>query len=177
MWCTCGLPDDMIASMAISAKQLNEGERVVFSTRTHPKALLLPLIVLVITLLAAGFLTVHTHGAVDKVLWAVAAVLVLIFSIWPLLNWLTATYTVTDRRLITRLGVITRTGHDIPLSRISDVSYECGVLDRMLGCGTLVVSDASTHGSVALPDVPHVQQLHLLISDQLFNHAKTDDGT
>ena len=28
----------------------------------------------------------------------------------------------------------------------------------MLGCGTLIISDASTHGQVALPDIPHVEE-------------------
>ncbi|WP_310964437.1 PH domain-containing protein [Nocardioides terrisoli] len=163
--------------MAISPRLLNEGEQVVFSTRTHPKALLAPLAVLVVVLVGAGFLAVHTHGLLEDVVWVVAVLLLLAFTVWPALGWLTATYTVTDRRLLTRSGVLTRTGHDIPLSRISDVSYERGLLDRMLGCGTLVISDASTHGRVTLPDVPHVEQLHLKIADQLFDHAKTDDGT
>ena len=85
----------------------------------------------------------------------------------------------TTRRLITRHGVLTRTGHDIPLNRISDVSYERDVIDRMLGCGTLVVSDASEVGRVELPDVPRVEQLQLKISELLYNlhNSRSDDGT
>ena len=79
----------------------------------------------------------------------------------PFLRWLTTTYTVTDRRLITRTGMLSRRGHDIPLPRISDVAYEHGLVDRMLGCGTLVISDASERGRVRLPDIPHVEQVHL----------------
>ena len=103
----------------------------------------------------------------------------------PFLRWLTTTYTVTNRRLITRTGILTRRGHDIPLPRISDVAYEHGLVDRMLGCGTLVVSDASEHGPVRLPDIPHVEQVQLAISDLLFGHTddhdsrehRLDDGT
>ena len=43
--------------------------------------------------------------------------------------------------------------------RISDVAYDQGLVDRMLGCGTLVISDASTHGSVRLHDIPQVEQV------------------
>ena len=43
--------------MAISNKLLNEGEHVVVSTRTHPKVLLLPLLVLVLTLAVAAFVS------------------------------------------------------------------------------------------------------------------------
>jgi membrane protein YdbS with pleckstrin-like domain len=143
--------------VAISPQLLNDGEVVVVSTRTHVKALLVPLLVLVL-LLALGVVgQVWVGGVAALVLWA----LVLVAALWwvgrPFLVWLTASYTITDRRLITRHGVITRRGHDIPLSRISDVSYELGPIDRLLGCGTLIISDASTHGRVSLPDIPRVE--------------------
>ena len=49
----------------------------------------------------------------------------------------------------------------------------------MLGCGTLVISDASEQGRSVLPDVPQVEKLQLLITDLLFgNHDGADeDGT
>jgi uncharacterized membrane protein YdbT with pleckstrin-like domain len=164
--------------MAFPTKLLNEGEREVFTTRTHVKALFLPVVVLVVVVVVAALGSAWIDNKVARyVIWLIALALVLVYSVWPFLNWLTATYTVTTRRLITRSGVLTRKGHDIPLNRISDVSYERDLLDRMLGCGTLVISDASTHGRVALPDVPDVEDLHLKITEQLQNTSKADDGT
>jgi membrane protein YdbS with pleckstrin-like domain len=91
------------------------------------------------------------------------------FVLRPFIVWATASYTFTDRRLITRSGVIVRRGHDIPLARISDVAYEFGPIDRLLGCGTLVISDASTHGQVRLHDIPRVEdtqrQLNRMLQD------------
>lgn len=144
--------------MAISPRLLSEGESVVISTRTHPKALVLPTLALILVLALGIGASVAIHSAVvDYIVWA----LVLVGAIWlfglPLLRWLSATYTITNRRLITRRGILTRRGHDIPLSRISDVAYEMDLLDRMLGCGTLIISDASTDGEVTLPDIPHVE--------------------
>lgn len=165
----------MITPMAID-KQLNDGERVVFHTRTHPKKVALPLLLLVIILVVAGVITPHVSGAGRLAVWIVAAVLAIVFVLRPVLVWLTATYTVTDRRLLTRTGVLTRKGHDIPVNRISDVSSDRGVFDRMLGCGTLIISDASTHGRVSLPDVPHVEQRQLQISDLLYHRSQGDDG-
>ncbi len=154
--------------MVISQKLLNPGEKIVVSTRTHPKALLLPLLVLVV-LLAAGvaFTMFVDNGTARLVAWVVVAVLAVWLVVWPFLTWLTSSYTVTDRRLITRHGVVTRRGHDIPLSRISDVAYELGIIDRMLGCGTLVISDASTHGQVLLPDIPRVEQTQRQLNELL----------
>ena len=156
--------------MAISQKLLNDGETVVISTRTHPKALLVPVLALVL-LLAVGVAaqTVVDQHVVTLVVWVLVAIGVVWWVLRPLVVWASASYTFTDRRLITRTGVLTRRGHDIPLSRISDVASELGLVDRMLGCGTLIISDASTHGSVRLPDIPHVEdtqrRLNLLLSD------------
>lgn len=161
--------------MAISKDLLNEGESIVVSTRTHPKALLLPILALVV-LLAIGVFVQNAidQGVVEKVVWVVVAAGIVWFVLRPFLVWLTATYTVTTRRLITRHGVITRKGHDIPLTRVSDVAYERDLVDRLLGCGTLVVSDASTHGQVALPDIPRIEETHRRLQE-LLHDLHSDD--
>lgn len=173
--------------MAISQKALTEGESVVVDTRTHPKALIVPGLVLVITLALAIFLDrkIGNH-VVSLIVWVLALIVLVWWVLRPFLDWLTSTYTITNKRLITREGVVTRKGHDIPLMRISDVAYDQGVVDRMLGCGTLVISDASTHGSVRLHDIPHVEQVQRQITDLLGGSSgapttradrQDDDGT
>ena len=162
--------------MAISKNLLNEGESVVVDTRTHPKALLLPIFALVVFLAIGVIVQTQTdEGIVHKVVWVVAAIGILWFFVRRFLIWLTATYTITTRRLITRHGVITRRGHDIPLTRISDVAYEKDLVDRLLGCGTLVISDASTHGQVALPDIPQVEDVQRKLNDLLHDLHTAED--
>lgn len=167
--------------VVISRRLLNDNEQVVVSTRTHVKALLLPAIILIVVAGAAGYLSTLPSGTSRRLLmvliWAVAF---LIFCWWvlrPFLIWMTTTYTVTNHRLITRNGIITRRGHDIPLRRISDVAYEHDLIDRVFGCGTLIISDASEQGRVQLHDIPKVEQVQLLISQQLSWHGDVDDGT
>ncbi len=170
--------------MTISAKLLSPGEHVIVSTRTHWKALVLPVLALLLTCAVAGFLLAvlpsgSWHTALLVLVLVVAVAAVVWFTLRPFLVWLTASYTVTNRRLINRSGVFVRKGRDIPLHRINDVSYERGVLDRMLGCGTLVISDASEEGRSVLPDVPDVENLQLRITDLLFgaDDGADDDGT
>jgi len=163
-------------------KHLNPGENIVFSTRTHVKALFLPSIILILDAAGAGYLASlpdSTNDNKNTYYIAIAvgfALIALWFFVRPFLTWITATYTVTNRRLTTHQGVVTRTGHDIQLARISDVSYEKGLLDRLLGCGTLVISDASDLG-VKLPDVPKVAERQRIISDLLFQGSDNNDGT
>ena len=161
--------------MAISKNLLNEGESLVVDTRTHPKALLLPLLALVVFLAIGTFVqTTIDQREVDWVVWGLVVIGAIWFVLRPFLIWLTASYTITTRRLITRHGVITRRGHDIPLTRISDVAYEKDLIDRLLGCGTLVISDASTHGQVALPDIPRVEDVQRKLND-LLHELHTDE--
>jgi uncharacterized membrane protein YdbT with pleckstrin-like domain len=166
----------------ISQKLLTDGESVVVDTRTHPKALIFPVLILLVTLAVAIFLDKKIGNHVlSLIVWVLAAVVVVWYTLRPFLDWLTSTYTITTKRLITREGVLARRGHDIPLMRISDVAYDMGIIDRMLGCGTLVISDASTHGSVRLHDIPHVEDVQRKLTEMLGHSGpadvRTDDGT
>jgi uncharacterized membrane protein YdbT with pleckstrin-like domain len=175
--------------VAISPKLLNEGEHVVVSTRTHVKVLFGALLVLLVTAFVVAFLgtTVERSGWSDGVrttLGAVvgaAAVLVVIwFVVRPFLRWLTTTYTFTNRRFIQRSGLIAKSGRTIPLNRISGVDFEIGVVDRLFGCGTLVVSDASEEGRVPLKDIPRVEEVQRLVAEELHHVSGPrvgDDGT
>lgn len=169
--------------MAISPKLLTDGESIVVDTRTHPKALIFPAVVLVVTVAVAIFLVRLADNSIASwVVWLLALVVFVWWVVRPFLSWLTSTYTITNKRLITREGLIARRGHDIPLMRISDVAFDMGILDRMLGCGTLVISDASTHGSVRLHDIPQVEQVQRQLTELLGHGAapsdrRDDDGT
>ena len=167
--------------MGISQKLLSDGEHVVLSVRTHPKALIGPvaLLILVVAAVITAAMFAPDNSMVVLVALVAAATVVAVWVVIPFLRWMTSTYTVTNRRLITRHGILTRTGRDIPLFRINDVAYEKGLIDRLLGCGTLVISDATEKAGVVLPDVPNVERVHLQISDLLFTNddGNDDDGS
>jgi uncharacterized membrane protein YdbT with pleckstrin-like domain len=169
--------------VAFSEKLLNPGEHVVVSTRTHPKVLLLPLLILVLILGVAAFAQRTGGGGAADVLhigvWVVAAVVIVWWVVRPLVDWATTTYTFTNRRFIKRSGLIAKEGRTIPLNRISGVDFEIGLIDRIFGCGTLVVSDASELGRVELEDVPRVEEVQLKVAEELHRLSghRSDDGT
>lgn len=167
--------------MAFPSKLLNPGEHVVVSTRTHPKALIGPVLVLLLLVAAVVVLSQVTDStAVGAVAGAVSVLVAIWFVLRPVVSWLTTTYTFTNRRFIKRSGFIAKEGRTIPLNRISGVDFEIGVIDRVFGCGTLVVSDASTSGSVMLHDVPDVEKVQLQVSEELHRLSsgdRSDDGS
>jgi uncharacterized membrane protein YdbT with pleckstrin-like domain len=176
--------------VAINLKLLNEGERVVVSTRTHVKALFAPIAVLLVLV----FLTAFLGGRIQKdvgndglatglgvILICVALALLGTWVVRPFVTWWSTSYTFTDRRFIQRTGFIAKEGRTIPLNRISGVDFEMGVVDRIFGCGTLVVSDASELGRVALSDIPQVEQVQMKVAEELHRLSgrdeRSDDGT
>ena len=171
--------------MAYPSRLLNEGERVVVSTRTHVKALLLPALLLIVLAGAAGFIASvlpdagNAQPLVQAVVWGLAFLVAIWWVLKPFFVWLTTEYTFTNRRFIKRSGLIAKRGRTIPLNRISGVDFEIGVIDRVFGCGTLVVSDASTDGRVELHDIPRVEEVQLQVSEELHRLAggdRRDDG-
>ena len=93
----------------------------------------------------------------------------------PFVSWCFTSYTFTDRRFIQRTGFIAREGRTIPLNRISGVDFEVGVIDRLFGCGTLVVSDASEQGRVELHDIPRVEHVQMVVAEELHRLAEGPD--
>lgn len=151
---------------------MGDGEQVVLHLRTHAKALIVPAVVLIVLGGGAGIGAAAMPPTLQPWGWvAIAAVLVVAFVplvLVPFLRWRTTTYTVTTRRIITRRGILNQTGHDLPLIRINDVSYERSLADRIMGCGTLHIRTASEQGPVVLPDVPEVEAVHVEITELLF---------
>jgi uncharacterized membrane protein YdbT with pleckstrin-like domain len=159
--------------MGFPQKLLGEDEVLVLVLRPHIKRLVGPVLLLLVIAPLAGYLAaVVPDGPLApwlRAAVAVAAGLVLLrWTLWPFLVWWNTVYAVTSRRLVMRQGVFSRSGHDMPLTRLNDVSFSHDMIERMLGCGTLVVESAGERGQVVLADVPrveHVQRTLYRLSD------------
>jgi len=145
-------------------ESLSEGERFVLRLHPHWKTLLRPSSLLALIVAATVALLVLLPAghnlAVARI--AIAAVALAAAIIWfgiPLLRWKTTSYELTTRRLRLRAGILTRTGRDFPLIRISDVSFSHGPIDRLVGAGRLVVESAGEHGQLVLNEIPQVEHV------------------
>jgi uncharacterized membrane protein YdbT with pleckstrin-like domain len=145
-------------------RSLAVGEESAEVLHPHWKTLVGPVVlafVIVAALLVGEVLIpVGRNAAVERLAAAAGAVVLLMWwLVYPLLRWRTTRYELTTRRMRLRTGVFTRNGSDIPLSRITDVSFRKTLGDRLLGCGTLVVESAGEHAEIVLPQVPHVERV------------------
>jgi len=163
--------------MAFADRLLSEGEQLVCELHAHGKALIGPALVLVGGCSAASFLaaTIPAGSAqlpLRLIIAAVALGAVLRWAVWPFLRWYTTTYVLTTRRLVMRKGVLARQGHDLPLWRVTDVSFTRTLGQRLLGCGTLVIETAGGQEPLVVADLPLVEQVQLEMY-RLTDHDQT----
>jgi uncharacterized membrane protein YdbT with pleckstrin-like domain len=148
--------------MGFPARLLSEDETLVLLLRRHVKVLIGPALVFLGVVAAAVVLVVIVpagglQGPLRLAIGVVAGLVLARWVVWPYLRWWNEIYVVTSRRLVLREGVFNRSGHDMPLSRLNDVSFTHSLWQRMLGCGTLVVESAGERGQIRLEDVPRVE--------------------
>ncbi len=161
--------------MGFPRRLLNDGEHVVVTSRAHAKTLAGPVLVLLLTAFLATFavgragreLAGTPLAATVAAVAAVAALVLVRAVVLPFLRWSSTTYTFTDRRFVARSGVLARVGRTVPLDRVAAIDVERGLLDRVLGCGTLVVSDGGEDGRIELHDVPRVEEVQTRVAEQV----------
>ncbi|PXY32353.1 hypothetical protein BAY60_08785 [Prauserella muralis] len=161
---------------------LSDGERVVTHKHPHFKMLVVPIVVLLVVLAGGGWLAVLA-GDVDPpwdlvaliAIGAVGLLLVVWLFLVPFVRWRTTHFIVTTDRVIAREGVLKRTGIDIPMARINSVRFEHGLLDRVFGCGTLIIESASDE-PLTFDDIPSVERVHTMIYRQVNDNPYDDYG-
>ncbi len=143
---------------------LEPDEEVLARLHPHWKELVGPALVLPMAAGAVSFgVTAMPAGAWQPAArWAVLGVGVLVVVWWsvrPWLRWQATVVLVTTRRVALRTGVLSRHGRDVPLSRISDLAFERSVLQRLTGCGTLVVTPSGEAPPLVLRDLPGIESV------------------
>jgi membrane protein YdbS with pleckstrin-like domain len=133
---------------------LNPGEQVAVDVVPHWKYLAWP--ALAVALVLAGAIVALRLQPPRWVQLAIAGVMVL-SSLWLVeryLRWVTTSFVVTNQRLILRKGVLRRSGREILLDRLTDITYKQTLSDRLLGCGDILLESPGRQGQEVLVDVP-----------------------
>lgn len=161
-----GYPDNVLA----------DDEQVVLHRHPHVKRLFGPILALLLATacaaFAAGFVNPRPWDPAAKnvvfgVIWAIWLVVVGWLALWPFLSWLTTHFVITDRRVMFREGLLSRSGFDIALSRIAHVEFVRSFVDRILRTGTLVIESAASE-PVEFYDIPRVENVHALLYHEVF---------
>ncbi|WP_040510999.1 PH domain-containing protein [Gordonia soli] len=169
--------------MSFPRENLAPGERIVLHRHPHWKCLLGPFLLFVVVTAVAGVLTGMVTGSqlggtarmwlliVIGVAWALVFVW---YFVRPLVSWKTTHFVLTDRRVIFRNGIVTRSGIDIPIRRINTVEFRHGLIDRILRTGTLIIESASDD-PLSFDDIPQVEKVHSLLYHEVLDIHGDDD--
>lgn len=169
-----GYPENVLAN----------DEQVVLHRHPHWKRLIGAVLVLLLATAASAFVaavvnTMDWQATAKNVLFIVIGVIWLIvvgwLTVWPFLNWWTTHFVITDRRVMFRHGVLTRSGIDIPLARINSVEFRHGLIDRLVRTGTLIIESAS-QDPLEFHDIPRVEQVHSLLYHEVFDTLGSEES-
>lgn len=161
--------------MGYPEEVLAPDEELILHTHPHWKMLLGPIVTLILATAVAGFLGGLVWRAVDPGIRSVLLIVILVVwlavlawrCVGPILSWKTTHFIVTDRRVLVREGIVTHSGIDIPMSRISSVQFRHGLIDRIFGTGELIIGSSSEE-PLEYADIPRVEQVHALLYHQVF---------
>ena len=161
----CGVAD--FPSWDIPKTPSLRTRKLILHRHPHWKMLVLPALTFVLATAVAGFLLGLAQTRLDGTARTVSSIAVGIIwlgvvawrSVAPFTVWKFTHFIVTDRRVLIRHGVLTHTGIDIPMGRISNVQFRHGLIDRMLKTGTLVIASASDD-PLEFDDIPDVEHVH-----------------
>jgi uncharacterized membrane protein YdbT with pleckstrin-like domain len=156
--------------MPFPRKYLNEGEDIVLEMRPHWFYLAGPGLALVASLILAIVVTARVDGDVQRLALIPLLLLVLISLVWFVVRyakWATTTFVVTTDRLIHRAGVVSKSGREIPLERLNDVSFHSTIFQRILGAGDLLIESAGERGQQLFASFPHPERTQNLIHHQI----------
>ncbi len=161
--------------MAFPENLLAGDEKVVKHLHPHWLTVFVPTVLFIVVVGLASFLiaVIPDGGAQDIlriVVLAVAFLVLILLVVIPVLRWRTTHYVITTHRVMVRHGVLSRTGKDIGLSRITDVSYTQSLWDRIIGAGTLTIESAGEGPPQVFANIPNSDD-----TQQLINHLVEQD--
>ena len=142
--------------MAYPTRLLTDGERIVTEFRPHWRLLVIP-----VGWLIVGIAVIVLMYAFDIAAGTVASVVVLLvvlamvpLVLTPFVKWWFTAYVLTTERLITRSGVIARSGIEIPLENINNVLFNQTIIERVLRAGDLLIESAGESGQGRFENIP-----------------------
>ena len=155
---------------------LTKDEKVVRSLHPHWLTIFKPIMLglLVIAVVVVVALLTPDRSPWDVVEWVVIGVgiiAVLVVVVVPFLKWRTTHYVITNKRVVVRRGILTKSGQDIALSKITDVSFRQSVLDRLTKAGSLNIETAGDSPDEDFSSIPRSNEVQ-----QLLNHLIEEDA-
>ena len=170
--------------MGYPQKLLTEGEEIITEFRPHWRLLVIPVFWFILGL--ALIVLVFQEWAwpdnttADVITGIIIGIGMVYLVVRPFVKWAFTQYVLTNERLITRSGMIARSGIEIPLENITNVVFNQGILERLLKAGDLLIESAGESGQSRFPDIPRPDEFQSLVysvREQRTRELASEDAT
>jgi membrane protein YdbS with pleckstrin-like domain len=152
-------------------KYLLPHERQVITVHQHPAVLIRPIFEVLVGLAIAGWLSssiAHGNGTALLVIWILWIVLLLRLGFRAYERSETY-FVVTSQRMLLQTGLVTRKVNMMPLSKVTDMSFQRSSLGRILGYGEFILESAGQEQALRVVDhLPYPEQLYLEVCGLIF---------
>ena len=152
-------------------KYLLPHERQVISVHQHPAVLIGPIFWALLGLAVAGWLSnsiANGNGTVILIIWILWAVLLLRLA-WKVLEWSLTYFVITSQRLLLAKGFLLRRVDMMPLTKVTDMSFNRSPTGQLLGFGEFVVESAGQDQALRnINHLPYPEQLYLEVCGLIF---------
>ena len=167
--------------MGFPENVLADNETVERSLHPHWLSVLVPSMLGVLLLVLAWIVTAMTPDDTSgNRIQTITLVLLLLLAIplvvVPFLRWRTTHYVVTSHRVMVRRGILAKSGKDITLSKITDVSFQQTLFDRIIRSGTLNIESAGDSADELLRNIPRSDEVQQLINRLIDEDARRRGG-
>jgi membrane protein YdbS with pleckstrin-like domain len=146
-------------------------ERIAVNQRLHWSVIVPSFTAALLGLLAAGYLSgqlPNRRGYLDDAIWLAALALIANF-VYRLSEWNVDRFVVTDRRIMMVTGLVTKKVAMMPLTRVTDMSYQRSLPGRIFGWGTFVLESAGQDQALRTIDrLPSPDELYAMVCGMMF---------
>jgi uncharacterized membrane protein YdbT with pleckstrin-like domain len=145
-------------------------ERRVIRVRMHWAVMTKDLVLTGLFLLLMVILQTYlpANAVVDNLTFYLALAAVLRFTVHTILWWIER-IVITDKRVMLAEGIITHKVGMMPLSKVTDLTFERSLEGRMLGYGTLIVESAGQIQALnKIKYMPRPEEIYEALSELIF---------
>jgi membrane protein YdbS with pleckstrin-like domain len=152
-------------------------ERQVITVHQHPAVLIRPIFFLLAGLALAGWVTYVIRHNRDVLIgvWALWGLL-LLWVIGKIVDWAVNYFVVTSQRMLLAQGVLVRKVNMMPLTKVTDMSFQRSPMGQLLGYGEFIVESAGQDQALShVTYLPYPEQLYLEVCGLIFKDPEDRD--
>lgn len=158
------------------SRYLLPAEKQVISVRMHPIVLAKSFFIMLGAIILAAIVSTRLDPAspAQMVVW-LPTLGVFVWFVIRTVQWWVDWFTITEKRFILTTGIITKKVAMMPLTRVTDMSFQRSPMGRVLGYGEFILESAGQDQALrSVPYLPYPEQMYRRVCLWIFPERVED---